>query len=289
MSVITINNISKRFGRQVALDGVSFTVEEGDIFGFLGPNGAGKSTTLRCLLDFLHPNSGKITIFDKDAHRDSVRLRKLIGYVPAEPMLYADLSVKKHIAFVATGHTTTVLEKAHELASQLGLDVSKRIKQLSTGNQQKVALILALAAQPKLLILDEPTRGLDPLLRSQLHDILRDYRDGGGTVLLSSHDLSEVDELCNRIAVIQNGKVIEDTSMEKLRKKQGHTIKIIFDGPAPNLTDLASEIIHQTHQSAEFIVRGDMQPTLALLAKQKLKDITIRTASLEDIFMELYA
>ncbi|HRV75864.1 MAG TPA: ATP-binding cassette domain-containing protein [Candidatus Saccharimonadales bacterium] len=188
--VLDINNVTKFFGKQKALEDVSLKISKGEIFGFLGPNGAGKSTTIRCITDTIRPNKGSVTIFGKDANKEasSTELKNLIGYVPAEPNLYPNWTVDRHIKFAE--HIFKVDSKrSTELKKLLSIDGDRKVGALSTGNHQKLAIILALIHNPMLLILDEPTRGLDPLFRSTLHQLLRDYQARGGTILLSSHDL----------------------------------------------------------------------------------------------------
>jgi len=287
MSIVEVHNLSKQFGSHKVLQDISFSIEQGEIFGYLGPNGAGKSTTLRCIMDFIHPSSGAISLLGNDAQTDSVVLKNDIGYVPAEPILYADLTGRQHINFINNSSSNT-MKYAHELSEIFSFDTTKKVKELSTGNQQKLALILALARRPKLLILDEPTRGLDPLLRSVLHTVLRKYQTEGGTVLLSSHDLSEVEELCSRVAIIREGKLVKDTTIDKLRQEQGHIIKARFEGTVPDFTGSHVVVTSSSAHSVQCLVKGDLQPILSLLAKNHVKELQVNSASLEDIFMEMY-
>jgi len=289
MNLLEVNGLSKKFGSVEALHNVSFTIEAGHIFGFLGPNGAGKSTTIRTIMGFLHPSAGNVTIFGLDSIAHSVELKEKIGYVPAEPVLYQDWTVDEHIGFLANVRGGDIHAKANELKKLLELDGGKKVKQLSTGNQQKLAIVLALAIAPELLILDEPTRGLDPLLRSTFHKLLRQYKLDGGTVLLSSHDLSEVEDLCDKIVIIHNGKLIQDTTVTRLRSNHGHKIKAHFVDGTPDLTKLKDiDDLVTTPHTAVFTVRGSLQPVLEILAKHNVEDLEITSASLEDIFEEIY-
>jgi ABC-2 type transport system ATP-binding protein len=289
MDILEINNLTKKFGSVYALHDVSFSVKKGDIFGFLGPNGAGKSTTIRLIMGFLKATNGNVTIFGLDSHIDSVRIKKQVGYVPAEPTLYQDWSVDEHIKFLAKIRGKQVKPRAEELKKILDLRGKKKLKQLSTGNQQKLAIILALSIEPTLLILDEPSRGLDPLLRSTFHTLLREYRERGGTVLLSSHDLSEVEDLCDKIVIIHNGKLIQDTTVSHLRSKHGHTIKAHFQDHSPSFSEVKGieDLITTTHTAA-FNTKGNLKPILEILSKSKVEDLEISSASLEDIFEEIY-
>ncbi|TSC92557.1 MAG: antibiotic transport system ATP-binding protein, partial [Candidatus Berkelbacteria bacterium Licking1014_85] len=200
MIVIQINNLKKHFGKIKALDGVDFEVNEGEIFGFLGPNGAGKTTTIRCIMDFINPTSGEINIFGRDSHKDSVELKKLIGYLPSENRLYSDWTGYDHVDFIAKLRGKDKI--ADILIKKLDYDPSRIVKHLSTGNRQKLSFILALINKPKLLILDEPTNGLDPLLQNKIYEILHDLQKEGTTILMSSHNLHEVEEICTRAAII---------------------------------------------------------------------------------------
>lgn len=290
MNVLTVSNLTKSFGRKEVLHGVSFSIEQGEIFGYLGPNGAGKSTTIHTIMDFIRPNSGSITIWGQDAHADAVALKKRIGYVPSEPTLYSDWSVADHLKFLEDMHGHCAYKRARDLQTVLGLEEARRVRQLSTGNQQKLAIVLALAPKPEFLLLDEPTRGLDPLLRATFHGLLRTYRDEGGTVFLSSHDLSEVSDLCDRVAIIHEGAIVKDTSVNDLRMKHGHTVHATLAKPFPGLKAVPGVTnLTASGHSFQCVVKGDINPLLRALAlKGTVQTIEIGTTSLEDIFMEIY-
>ncbi len=289
MHLLQVNHLSKKFGNLQALDNVSFSIQKGEIFGFLGPNGAGKSTTIRIIMGFLHPTYGNINVFGLDSDADAVTLKNKIGYVPAEPVLYADWTVDEHIRFVANIRGTQIKARADKLRQILELDGSKKVKQLSTGNQQKLAITLALCINPPLLVLDEPTRGLDPLLRASFHQLLREYKQQGGTVLLSSHDLSEVEDLCDKIVIIHNGKLIQDTTVTRLRSNHGHKIKAHFIDKIPDFSDIAGiEDLVTTKHTVEFKVKDNLHPILQTLSGSHVEDLEITSASLEDIFEEIY-
>jgi ABC-2 type transport system ATP-binding protein len=289
MNLLEVKNLSKSFGNFKALKNVSFSIQKGEIFGFLGPNGAGKSTTIRIIMGFLHPTEGNISIFGVNSVTNSVELKKQIGYIPAEPVLYQDWTVDEHIRFLANIRGSQIKPRADELRKVLDLDGKKKVKQLSTGNQQKLAIVLALCIEPALLVLDEPTRGLDPLLRATFHTILRNYQKKGGTILLSSHDLSEVEDLCDKIVIIHNGKLIQDTTVSRLRSNHGHKVKAHFVDSTPNLKDLngIKNLITTTH-TAVFNIKGTLQPMLDILAASHVEDLEITSSSLEDIFEEIY-
>ena len=290
MNVLEVHALSKKYGNSAALDAISFAVGQGQIVGFLGPNGAGKSTTIKIIMDFLHASSGRVLVFGKDSHWSAVALKQLVGYVPAETVLYGDWTVDEHLQFTAEIRGGNFLQKAYHLLRVLELDRSKKIHELSTGNQQKLAIILAISAEPQLLILDEPTRGLDPLLRATFHDLLREYRATGGTILLSSHDLGEVEALCDKVLIIHHGRIIKDTTIDSLRSKHSHKVTVHFTGEVPPKLAAVHGVSNLivTKSVASFTVSGAVQPTLDMLAKQKVEDVEITSASLEDIFRELY-
>jgi ABC-2 type transport system ATP-binding protein len=289
MNIVEISNLSKNFGNFQALKKVTFSINKGEIFGFLGPNGAGKSTTLRIIMGLLNASHGKVTILGLNSKVDSVEIKKHIGYVAAEPILYQEWTVDEHINFLTSIRGAYIRVRAEKLKETLDLDGKKRLNQLSTGNQQKLAIILALSINPSLLILDEPTRGLDPLLRSTFHRLLREYRDNGGTILLSSHDLSEVEDLCDKIVIIHNGKIVQDTTLDHLRSNHSHKIKAHFSGAVPDFSKTHGvESLISTKNTATFMFKGNITPILESLSLSKLEDLEITSTSLEDLFQEIY-
>lgn len=289
-AVLGVKNVTKYFGKQKALDNVSFEIQKGEIFGFLGPNGAGKSTTIRCIMDTIRPNKGMVQIFGKDANQPkaSTELKRLIGYVPAEPNLYPNWTVDRHIKFTEKLFGTDSKE-SERLKDLLAIKGDKKVGTLSTGNHQKLAIILALIHRPKLLILDEPTRGLDPLFRTTLHQLLREYQAEGGTILLSSHDLYEVEELCTKVAIIRDGKIVDDTSLTKLKGAGHHAVKVTFKKSIPEeFQKLEVEDYVTSKKTATFVLKGDLSDLLKILAKNDVSELSISSPSLEDIFKEIY-
>lgn len=287
VAALEIHDLHKYFGPNHALRGISLKVNERDIFGFLGPNGAGKSTTIRCIMDYIRPTAGRISVLGHDAHAASTELKRTIGYVPAEPNLYPGWTVGEHIDFVASMRSVDP-RRSDTLRQKLDISLKPRVHELSTGNQQKLAIVLALMASPKLLILDEPTRGLDPLLQSVFHELLREYRDGGGTVFLSSHNLAEVDDLCNQVAIIKEGELVTSASIEALKQKNLHSISVTFAGKVPDLSELEVENFVVAGHKATFQIRGDINRALHELSKHAVRDIEITRATLEQMFMEMY-
>ncbi|HSX48208.1 MAG TPA: ABC transporter ATP-binding protein [Candidatus Nanoarchaeia archaeon] len=287
MNALAISKLKKSYGNKPALRGVSLTVEAGEIYGFLGPNGAGKTTTIRCIMDFMRPDGGEIKVLDSDAQKNSVAVKKLIGFLPADNQLYEKWTTRDHINFVTSIRGAANVDK---LVKRLDLDPRKQVRHLSTGNKQKVGLILALLGDPKLLILDEPTRGLDPLLQHEIYAILKEYVAGGGTVFLSSHNLAEVEHICSNVGVLRAGEIVASKSMSEILAMNVHIVTASFRGdkkPA-DLKIVGAETISSANGHVVLKVRGDINPVIAKLAAYELADVEIAHAPLEEIFMEYY-
>lgn len=290
MNAIKINNLIKHFGKTKAVDNISFEIPQGEIFGFLGPNGAGKTTTIRLIMDFIRPNSGTIQILDHDAQKDTVWVKKNVGYLSSTTQLYDHWNGNDHIKLIENirGHS----EFSHNLIEKLNFNPRIRVKSLSTGNKQKLALILALMHRPKILILDEPTAGLDPILQNMIYEILREIQDSGTTIFMSSHNLHEVEEVCTRVGIIKEGKMVATESIANLKKKRLYSMQIYFDKSQKiNLKDFAGEdnkIINSNTYSITLQVKEDINPILKKLNKYQLHDLEIKHASLEEIFLEFY-
>lgn len=287
-SVIEIKNLKKHFGKVKAVDGIDISVERGEIFGFLGPNGAGKTTAIRCMMDFIRPVAGEIKILGRDAQIDSTELKKQIGYLPGNVRLYEYWSGKEHIDFYRSFGGKK--EVAEELVKKLDFDTKIKFKTLSSGNKQKLGLILALMKEPKVLILDEPTVSLDPLLQNSVHQLLKEYQEKGTTIFISSHNLSEVDRICDRVGIIKAGKMIAVEDIKSLKEKQIHQITVYFSDGV-KIEDFKMPEIQKIRQvGAGFIIdiKGDINPVLKKLTEYSIRDIEISHATLEEIFLEFY-
>lgn len=286
-NAITINKLSKSFSKKTVINNISMSLAAGQIYGFLGPNGAGKTTTIRLLLGFITPSSGQIEIFGK-YRPGAVEVLRQIGFVSADAVFYPRWDARVHIDFVnrLRGGKTYALE----LADLLQLDLTTKYQKLSSGNKQKLGLVLALMYRPKLLILDEPTRGLDPLLQQQLHNILRDFAKSGGTIFMSSHDLGEVQNLCDQVGIIRAGQLIADQSMSDLRSLNAYEARVVFaKTPKPGqFTSKSVQLVAQHANQLTLHVNGQLEKFLAELSKEKIVDISIAHLSLEDAFMRYY-
>lgn len=287
-NVIEIKDLKKYFGKTHAVDGVSFEVKKGEVFGFLGPNGAGKSTTIRCLMDFIRPTEGKITVLSLDSKEDSVVLKRKIGYLSGNVRLFDKWTGWEHIRFVESIRGKS--ENVNELIEKLDFDPKKKFKQLSSGNKQKLGLILALMSDPELIVMDEPTVGLDPLLQNSIYELLNDFKKRGKTILISSHNLPEVERLCDRVGIIKQGKMVAVETLKELAGKRLHRVEVRFtekvkpkefqfDG-VENIEELPDGLI--------FSVSGDLNPVLGRLSKYKVTDLAITHADLEDVFLKFY-
>lgn len=289
MKAIETFALTKYYGKARGIIDLNLQVEEGEIFGFVGPNGAGKTTTIRTLLNFIFPSSGSARIFGLDACRDSVRIRKEVGYLGGEMGYYDDLTVDGLLRYAASFHGGGSNARIKELAEIFEIEPEKKIYSLSLGNKRKVGIIQALLHRPRLLILDEPTSGLDPLMQRRLFELLREENRRGTTIFFSSHILSEVQRLCHRVAIIKEGRVISVEEIARLRRGQFTNVRISFrDGKVPLLE--LSGIAHQQEENGllHLFFNGDVNELLRLLARYQIDELWMEEPSLEEIFMHYY-
>ena len=288
MMAIEVHNLLKHFGKTKAVDGISFSVEEGEVFGFLGPNGAGKTTTIRCMMDFIRPAEGSINILGKDAQKDAVSLKNAIGYLSGNVRLYGKWTGQMHIDFVRQLNSSEDISQ--QLIKRLDFNPAIKTKQLSSGNKQKLGIILAFMLKPRLLILDEPTLGLDPLLQNEIYELLGEMTQTGTTIFMSSHNLAEVDRVCSRVGIIKEGKIVATESIAALKEKKIITVHANFTRPVNAEEFIAenTELVKEYANGLIIKVKGDVNPLISQLSNHTLQDISIAPASLEDIFMEYY-
>ena len=283
----------RRFGRRVVgAKDVSFSVRRGEIFGFLGPNGAGKTTTMRSILDYLHTQEGTITVFGMDHHRDALEIRRRIGYVPGDLSLYENFTGNELIEYLG-GFRPVNTEYLEELRSVFRVDLTLKVKALSSGNRQQVGLILALASKPDFLILDEPTSGLDPLMAANAHRLLKELKADGKTVFLSSHDLAEVQAVCDRIGIIKEGEMILVEKVENLVSKFLQNVRVSFTSEVPDIEALeaidAVIFVEAEDEDTMFLkVKEDINELLRFLTNYELHRLSISDATLEEIFLQYY-
>lgn len=287
-NVVELKNVTKKFGSKVAVDNVTIAIKKGEIFGFLGPNGAGKTTTIRCLMDFIRPTKGTVKIFGKDIRQINSTYKNQIGFLSADSTLYDSWTCQAHINYVA--RVRGIKHNAEELAAQFGLDLKAKVRHLSSGNKQKLGIILAMMHNPQLLVLDEPTRGLDPILQQELYELLRVFSKNGGAVIMSSHNLSEVEQVCDRIGIIKSGKIVASESIQSVRQMHVHTVKVSFNGAYDKKDFLLPnvEVLSSDKQKIELHIKGNLNILLQRLSRHSVRDIEITHASLEDVFLRYY-
>ncbi len=290
MNVIEINKLTKSYGKSRGIVDVSFHVEQGEIFGFIGPNGAGKSTTIRTLLSLIYPTSGSATIFGKDIIEHGPEIKKEIGYLPSEVFYYDNMKVIDLLKYSASFYKKDCTKRIKELAEILELDLTKKIDDLSLGNKKKVGIVQGLLHEPKLIILDEPTSGLDPLMQQKFFDLLEKENKKGATILFSSHILSEVQRLCDRVAIIKDGRIVQVEKISTLKENNYKKIKIetkaqieqnYFSNQGINQLEVNGNLV-------SFMFKGDINPIMKKISEIEISNIWIEEPSLEEIFMHFY-
>jgi len=289
--VLETRKLTKYYGHSRGVIDVDIEVFQGEIYGFIGPNGAGKSTTIRSILGLIFPDSGEVRLFGEEGLKKGAELRRRIGFVPSELNYYDGLNVRQLLRYSADFYGTSAIKRIETYSERLKLDLKRQISDLSLGNRKKVAIIQALLHQPELLILDEPTSGLDPLIQSRFYEILREEQQRGCTIFFSSHTLSEVERLCNRVAIIREGEIVNISEIDQLRKLYLKRFRILFQrGESISEKDLhdVSEMTI-TRRGAEGLFTGDVRDLMVQLAKLPLEDVVLEDPNLEEIFMHYYS
>ncbi|OZG62728.1 ABC transporter [Bifidobacterium lemurum] len=319
---IEIDHLTKRYGAARGIDDVSFTVYPGEIFGFIGPNGAGKSTTIRTLLGLIRKTSGQARVLGLDIERDHVDIMHHVGYLPSEVFYYDGMRAKDLLAYAASFHPERdCAGRIRELAERLDLDLNRRIEDMSLGNRKKVGIIQGLLHSPEVIMLDEPTSGLDPLMQRTFFDVIREEADRGATILFSSHILSEVQRICDRVAIIKDGRIIAVRAIEEMRRASVKQVRLMM--PSPNGSSVSSDIgrlaalpgvrsfeilesrgdastptgtgqsdirrsAPQQAAMATFLFEGEANRLIGHLASFDLADVEITEPTLEEVFMHYY-
>ena len=289
MDVIETKNLTKYYGKAKGIEDVSINVEEGEIFGFIGPNGAGKSTTIRLLLSLIYPTSGEAKLFGKDAIKCGPEVRKRIGYLPSEIFYYDKMKVIDLLNYSASFYDKDCKSRMKELSEIMELDLNRRIEDLSYGNKKKVGIVQGLLHEPDLIILDEPTGGLDPLMQQKFFNIIREENKKGTTVFFSSHILGEVQELCNRVAIIRSGSIIEVEDIKTLRENNYKKISILGENMNKELFSIngVTKLI-KNNDGLNFFYKGDINIMTKAISSIKAIDVNIEEPTLEEIFMHYY-
>ncbi|MEA2620848.1 MAG: beta-exotoxin transport system ATP-binding protein [Chloroflexota bacterium] len=290
-AVIRTEHLTKSYGEHRGIIELDLEVAEGEIFGFLGPNGAGKTTTMRVLLDLIRPTSGRAEVFGIETTTDPVAIHRRVGYLPGEFDLYDRLTGGQTIEYF--GNLRGGVDRAYvnDLVERLELDPSRRFKEYSRGNKQKVGLVVALQHQPDLLILDEPTSGLDPLVQQTFYGLVREAREAGRTIFLSSHIIDEVDRTCDRVAIIRDGRLVQVDRIEAIRRLAFHHVELSFSGPvAPALFDGlpgVSDVVVDGN-TVTMRVSGPIGAVISAAAPHGILDVVSREPNLEDVFLAQY-
>lgn len=290
MNVIEIKNLTKYYNKSRGIIDVSFDVKEGEIFGFIGPNGSGKSTTIRTLLNLIHPTSGEAKIFGMDCTTNAPKIMEEVGYLPSEVFYYDGMKVIDLLNYSASFYKKDCTKKIKEISAIMDLDLNKKIDELSYGNKKKVGIVQALLHEPKLIILDEPTGGLDPLMQQKFFDLLKQENKRGATIFFSSHVLSEVQRLCDRVAIIKEGKIIKVEKMSDINDSNYKRFKIdVKDKIEDNYfqTDGVNDL-KVTENIHSFMYKGDVNDILKKVTSIKLNNIWIDELDLEEIFLHYY-
>ncbi|MGO1368170.1 MAG: ATP-binding cassette domain-containing protein [Senegalia sp. (in: firmicutes)] len=289
MNIIEINSLTKYYGKSIGIEDVNLKVFEGEIFGFIGPNGAGKSTTIRLLLNLIYPSKGSAKIFGKDVIEHGPEIREKIGYLPSEIFYYEKMKVKELLNYSASFYKGDHRKRIKDLSEIMELDLDRKIEDLSYGNKKKVGIVQGLLHEPKLIILDEPTSGLDPLMQQKFFDIIREENEKGATVFFSSHILSEVQELCNRVAIIRKGNIIEVEDIKTLRENNYKKVLIIGENLNKEIFNIDGiSNLEKGDDEISLFYKGDINKMISIINKINVKDVVIEEPTLEEVFMHYY-
>ena len=290
---IVLNELTKHYGKHRGINNLSFSVNQGEFFGFIGPNGAGKSTTIRTLMGLIRPTGGSASIFDLDCHSKASVIARDVGYLPSENSYYENMKVRELLQYTADLYGMDCKTKMKELADRLNLDLSRKIADLSLGYKKKVGIVSAIMTSPKLIIMDEPTSGLDPLIQQAFYDILKEENSRGATVFFSSHVLSEVQKLCDRVAILKEGQLIGIQSIKELRESGYKKVSLSAKEAIPrdffDLSGIANYAETADKTSVSFMYNGNITAIIDKLHLLHLDDVLLEEPSLEEIFMHYYA
>ena len=288
-TAIRTQGLTKRYGDVVALDHLDLEVGQGEVVGYLGPNGAGKTTTIRLLLGLSRPTEGRAQVFGLDCQRQPVEVHRRLAFVPGEANLWPSLTGGETLALLGRVHGEVDEAYRDDLVHRFDLDPTKKVRAYSRGNRQKVVLIAALMVRPDLLVLDEPTSGLDPLMEQAFRRCIAEARERGQTVFLSSHLLSEVEALCDRVGILREGSLVEIGTLADMRHLSALSVEATFDGTIPDLTGVPGVSSVETNgRVVRCQVRGPVQPLLRVLADADVTELVSREPSLEELFLAQY-
>ena len=287
-NILEIQNLTKYYGKIKGVENLSLKLEEGEIFGFIGPNGAGKSTTIRSIMNLINKTRGKVLIENKEFNKDDVEIKEKIGYLPSEIYLYDDLTVKEMLDYHESFYKKDIHNRRTELVQRLQLDEKKKIEDLSLGNLKKLGIILAFMHEPKILILDEPTSGLDPIMQNVFYDLLKEEKSKGNTVFYSTHILSEVSKICDRVGIIKDGKLIKVEKIDEISNRNLTFVTVTSEQIEEIEKNLKVKIVSRDGNTIKFGNNLSHDELIKKLAKYKIDRILIEEATLEDMFLHYY-
>ncbi len=289
--VMDIRGLTKYYGKVVGIEGLDLKVYEGEIMGFLGPNGAGKTTTIRACLDLIHKSDGVVNIFGLDSHRDSLEIRRRTGYLPGDFGMYPDLKVRTILKYLLSQNGISDTTRMEELARSFELDLDRKYGELSKGNRQKAGIVQAFMADQDLIMLDEPTSGLDPLMQKKFYGFLREERENGKTIFMSSHILAEVEEVCDRVAIIRNGHLQVVENIHSLKEKMGKKLVVEFENSVDTglfemegVNDFSID-----GRMVTMIVTSNLDEVIKTVSRQNIINMSLETFSLEHLFLTYYS
>ena len=288
---IEVDHLTKSFGSFTAVEDVTFAIHPGEIFGFLGPNGAGKSTTIRSILDLIRPTTGHCRVLGLDSRRDAVAIHRRIGFLPSDLALYPHLTGRQTLEYLGNLRGGTDWKRVDALTERLGADLTRKVSEYSSGNRQKLGIIQAFMHAPEVVILDEPITGLDPLVQLEFHGMLREMADAGGTVFLSSHTISEVERVADRVGFIRRGHLIAVERMAELQDKALRRITLEFASPAPASAFDGVEGVHEARAEGATVTaqyEGSMAPLLSVATAHDVVSVSSASVDLDEIFLEFY-
>ena len=286
--ILEIRNLTKYYDDVLAVKDLSLELTEGEIFGFIGPNGAGKSTTIRSIMNLVNKTEGEVYFQDMLLTKDSTELKEKIGYLPSEIHLYEELTIKEIFDYHASFYKKDLSKRRKALVKKLKLDESKKIEDLSFGNQKKVGIVLALMHEPKLLILDEPTSGLDPIMQQTFYDILKEEKEKSTTIFYSTHILSEISKICDRVGIIKEGSLLKIESITNLQEKNFNNITITSKDIKAIIKDLKLEETLIDENTIKFKSTTEINKIIKILSKYEIKKLLIEEPTIEDIFLHYY-
>ena len=286
--ILEIKNLTKYYGNTLGVKDLSLSLNEGEIFGFIGPNGAGKSTTIRCIMNLINKTNGTILLNNEEINKDSIHLKELIGYLPSEINLYEDLTVKEMLDYHETFYKKNINDRRKYLVNKLKVDESKLIEELSLGNLKKVGIVLAFMHSPKLLILDEPTSGLDPIMQNIFYDLLKEEQEKGTTIFYSTHILSEISKICDRVGIIKEGKLLKVENTDNIKNNNFNIITIKSNDINIIVKELELDNRLIENNSVKFNNKLDINELINKLSKYKIDKLLIEEATLEEILINYY-